>query len=68
MIKSKLKEILDEKCINRAMFSRKLGVSKQTIDNWLRDKNYPTMEHMKQIAKILDMTVIEIFFNEEETG
>lgn len=63
---NKLKEVLDEKCINRAMLARKMNVSKQTIDNWLRDKNYPTMKHMIEISKILDMTVIEIFFNEED--
>jgi len=62
---NKLREILDEKCINRAMLSRKLNVSKQTIDNWIKNRNYPTMEHMKQIAKILDMTVLEIFFSED---
>jgi len=63
---NKLREILDEKCINRAMLSRKLNVSKQTIDNWIKNRNYPTMEHMKQIAKILDMTVLEIFFSEDK--
>ena len=47
------------------MLSRKLNVSKQTIDNWIKNRNYPTMEHMKQIAKILDMTVLEIFFSED---
>lgn len=66
MIKSNLKQILDDRCINYTKFATKLGVTKQALDNWLRDKNYPTMNNMKKISKELGVDVIKLFFNEDK--
>ena len=65
MIKSNLKQILDDRCINYSKFADKIGVTRQALDNWLQDKNYPTMDNMKRISKELGIDVLKIFFDEE---
>ena len=62
---TKLKEILNERCINYSKFAEKIGVSAQALDNWLNKGYLPRKKLMIIIAKELNMTIDELFFSSQ---
>lgn len=60
----KIKEIMQEKGISVAQVSEKLGVTRQSLYRCL--KGNPTMNRLKEIADILDVSPKDLFNDEKK--
>ena len=59
-----LEKTLKKKNIRQIDLARKLGVSKERVNNWVRGKSYPnTFGLLKAISIFLDVPIEELFFN-----
>ncbi|WP_291651324.1 helix-turn-helix transcriptional regulator [Clostridium sp.] len=64
-LKLKIKRI--EKGIKQCELAERVGISRYSLSALERDKiKSPKLEVMKKIAKVLDTSVTELFFSEEE--
>ena len=57
----RLKELMNQKGINREDLANKVGVSMTTISNINSEKNLPTINLLLQIAEALDVDIREMF-------
>lgn len=64
----KLKMKRMEKKMSQDQLGKPIGVTGQTISLYERGKVLPRPENMKKIASILNSSVEELFFNEDEEG
>jgi len=60
----KLKIALDRAGISQAELARQLGVTRGAVNNWIRGKGTPSLGHLQQTARILNMTMTEILGEE----
>lgn len=60
----KLKEALDKAGISQAELARRLGVTRGAVNNWVRGKGTPSLGHLQETARILNMTITEILGEE----
>lgn len=49
-----------EKGITPAEISRKLNLSLQSVNQWQLGKNLPSLENMILLAKLFDVTILDI--------
>ena len=62
-LKNRLKEIrMKEYMMNAKDFSSMLNVKKSTYSQWENGLNNPTLEKAFEISKMLNKTVIEIWY------
>lgn len=61
----KIKEIMQEKGISVTQMSKKLGVTRQSLYRCL-NRN-PTMNRLKEIADILDVSPKDLFGDEKKS-
>ena len=61
---TKLEKILNEKGIKQVWLAKKINKSPAELNRWLKGKIIPSYEIMCKIAKALNISVEEIFFNE----
>ena len=66
MLKSRLKVRLAELEIKQQDLSEELGVTKQTMNAWVKGRTMPTLETAFKIAKRLDCKVDDLFTYKEE--
>jgi len=57
----RIKEIMREKGISREDLALKFGVTTATISNICSEVNYPKMESLPKLAKILGVDIRELF-------
>jgi len=61
----KLKIKRREKGLNQQQLGKAIGVSRQSVSLYEKNKMYPSIKTMKKICKELDATPEELFFSEE---
>ena len=45
--------------INQVQLAEKLGVSKGTVNNWVRGNNSPDVDMVPKICKVLDVSILD---------
>lgn len=65
-MKSRLKEILDERMINQSALARRVSITDQTMSKIAQGKSEPTLKVALRIAKALGVPVEEIWQEEEQ--
>ena len=60
----KLKLALERAGMNQSDLARRLGVTRGTVSNWLKGKRTPSLGHLQQTARILNMSITEILGEE----
>ena len=61
--RSQLEKILKDKGIKQVWLAREIRKSPAELNRWLKGKRRPSYENMIKIAKALNISVEEIFFN-----
>lgn len=56
----KIEELRKERGITPAEISRKLNLSLQSVNKWQLGKNLPSLENMILLAKLFDVTILDI--------
>lgn len=64
-MKCKLKIILAERLLKQSDLAKLVGITDQTLSMIARGKSEPTLRVALRIAKALDLTVEEIWIEEE---
>ena len=57
----RLKEILDDKGFTGKALANTLGVTPNTVSNWVKGKSTPSGDDLLRIAKALDVDVRDLF-------
>lgn len=66
-IKNKIKQLLDEKKVNKAELSRSFKKDKTFINSILCGKNtFFSLDHIEKICKALDYSVYKLFMEKED--
>ena len=60
----RLRESIQKKDWTQAAFAETLDVSSQTVQQWLKDDNYPTVANVLRIADILGVSPAWLLFGE----
>ena len=60
----RLRESIQKKDWTQAEFAETLDVSSQTVQQWLKDDNYPTVANVLRIADILNVSPAWLLFGE----
>lgn len=50
-------EAIEERGLSSRQFEQATGVSRRTVDSWLRDERYPNMRTLVDIARGLDVSL-----------
>ena len=51
-MKTRIKEIMQEKGISSVVLAEKIGVSKVTVSNLINDKTMPSLKTMEDVATL----------------
>jgi transcriptional regulator with XRE-family HTH domain len=51
---SNIKELIAEKQLKKADFSKKMDISRQTLDNWINGTTSPTQKDLDKMSTIFD--------------
>lgn len=62
LIGSEIQEYRKKAGLNQEEFAEKLGVSRQAVSKWERDKAYPDLDRLVCICEILDVSVGELIY------
>lgn len=65
-LKLKIKRM--EKGLNQEQLGKAIGVSRQSVSLYERNKMYPTVKTIKKICKELDVDPKKLFFDDEKEG
>lgn len=57
----KLEKYIKDKKINQSEIARKMDVTRATVNNWVRGKNYPSIPEIKILLKLLNTKFEEVF-------
>lgn len=66
LIGSRIQEYRKKAGLNQEEFAEKLGVSRQAVSKWERDKAYPDLDRLVCICELLDVEVGELIYGEGE--
>ncbi|HZD59690.1 MAG TPA: helix-turn-helix transcriptional regulator [Anaerolineae bacterium] len=65
---TKLEKVLHERNISQSALARRIGVDKSLINKWVKGRHTPSAPFMTKIARELNMTEQELFFDTDFTG
>jgi len=57
-----LDQILKSRGIKQSWLAKKLGVTRESVNHWVKGKNQPGTKNLKKIAEILNISLDEFFF------
>lgn len=63
MIKPRIGKILRVSKYKREFIIKELGISKNTLSNWIAGNTYPTIDKAFQLADLLEVRVEELYEN-----
>ncbi|MHB8280430.1 MAG: helix-turn-helix transcriptional regulator [Candidatus Humimicrobiaceae bacterium] len=62
-MKNNLDSIIKSKGIKKIYLAKQLGVTNQTISNWLSGYSMPNLLMAKKLSAMLEVTIEDIFFD-----
>lgn len=63
---NKIKEVLDRKGIKQTWLAEQLGKSYNMVNSYVQNRQQPRLEVLNDIAKILDVDVIELIVSSKK--
>ena len=63
---NKIKELLDRKGIKQTWLAEQLGKSFNMVNSYVQNRQQPRLEVLIEIAKILDVDVVELIVSTKE--
>lgn len=73
----RIKEIMNEQDVTSAWLAEKVGISKVAVSNIVTGKSYPSLDTIKKIADVLNVSIIKLigedsgncrFYNSDSNG
>ena len=66
LIGARIQEYRKKAGMNQEEFAERLGVSRQAVSKWERDKAYPDLDRLVCICELLDVQVGELIYGKGE--
>lgn len=66
-IRLNLVAAMEKAGVNQVQLAKKLGISKGTVNNWIRGNNSPDVDIVPEICAVLEISIIELFTSLENT-
>lgn len=66
LIGARIQEYRKKAALSQEEFAEKLGVSRQAVSKWERDKAYPDLDRLVCICEILDVRADELIYGNKE--
>jgi transcriptional regulator with XRE-family HTH domain len=63
---NRLKEVLDKKGIKQIWLAEQLGKSYNMVNSYVQNRQQPRLEVLNDIAKILDVDVLDLITSSKE--
>ena len=63
---NRIKEVLDRKGIKQTWLAEQLGKSFNMVNSYVQNRQQPRLEVLIEIAKILDVDVVELIVSTKE--
>jgi putative transcriptional regulator len=63
---NRIKEVLDKKGIKQTWLAEQLGKSYNMVNSYVQNRQQPRLEVLKDIAKILDVDVVELIVSSKK--
>jgi len=63
---NRIKEVLDKKGIKQTWLSEQLGKSYNMVNSYVQNRQQPRLEVLNEIAKILDVDVVELIVSSKK--
>jgi transcriptional regulator with XRE-family HTH domain len=57
---------MDASGLSQTAVAERLGVSKEAVSQWLKEKSFPCPNKLLQFAKLLQLSFSELVINEED--
>lgn len=67
LIGERIQEYRKARGLNQEEFAEKIGVSRQAVSKWERDKAYPDLDRVVCICEILDISIDELIYGQNAT-
>ena len=67
LIGERIQEYRKASGLNQEEFAEKIGVSRQAVSKWERDKAYPDLDRVVCICEILDISIDELIYGQNAT-
>lgn len=66
-IRLNLVSAMEKAGLNQVQLAKKLGISKGTVNNWIRGNNSPDVDIVPEVCSVLNISIIELFSSIENT-
>lgn len=66
-IRLNLVSAMEKAGLNQVQLAKKLGISKGTVNNWIRGNNSPDVDIVPEVCSVLNISIIELFSSLENT-
>ena len=63
---NRIKEVLDKKGIKQTWLAEQLGKSYNMVNSYVQNRQQPRLEILNEIAKILDVDVVELIVSSKK--
>ncbi len=63
---NKIKEVIDKKGIKQTWLAEQLGKSYNMVNSYVQNRQQPRLEVLNEIAKILDVDVVELIVSSKK--
>jgi transcriptional regulator with XRE-family HTH domain len=63
---NRIKEVLDRKGIKQTWLAEQLGKSYNMVNSYAQNRQQPRLEVLNEIAKILDVDVVELILSSKK--
>lgn len=63
---NRIKEVIDSKGIKQTWLAEKLGKSYNMVNSYVQNRQQPRLEVLHDIAKVLDVDVIELIVSSKK--
>ena len=67
MFKDKIKALRESNCLTQEEFAEKLAVSRAAVSKWETGKGYPSVDSLKLISELFDVTIDELVSDRAKT-
>lgn len=67
-IASRLVKLRKQNGFSQEVLAEKIGVSRQAVSKWERSESSPDTDNLITLAKIYNLTIDEMIYNDHETG
>lgn len=60
-VKNNLKYYLELRGMTQKELAKRLSISQSAVTNWINGKNFPDIDMVAEICKVLNVSVVELF-------